>query len=105
MSSHRQIFKSTALIGGMQVVNLGIGIVRNKALALLLGTSGWGLAGLYTSAASLIGSVSGLGINSSGVRQIAAAVGTGDDNRIARTIITLRRASLISGFLGMALLL
>jgi PST family polysaccharide transporter len=105
MSSHRQIFKSTALIGGMQVVNLGIGIVRNKALALLLGTAGWGVAGLYTAAASLIGSVSGLGINASGVRQIAAAVGTGDDHRVARTIITLRRASLISGFLGMTLLL
>ena len=28
MSSHRQIFKSTALIGGMQVINMSVGIVR-----------------------------------------------------------------------------
>ena len=72
MSSHRQIFKSTALIGGMQVVTLAIGVVRNKALALLLGRSGVGLAGLYLAATTLIGSLAGLGINSSGVRQIAA---------------------------------
>ncbi len=46
MSSHRQIFKSTALIGGTQVINMGIGIVRTKALAVLLGPAGMGLAGL-----------------------------------------------------------
>jgi PST family polysaccharide transporter len=105
MSSHRQIFKSTALIGGMQVINMGIGIVRTKALAVLLGPAGMGLAGLYMTATGLVGSVAGLGINASGVRQIAEAAGTHDETRIARTIITLRRIALISGFLGMALVL
>lgn len=101
MSSHRQIFKSTALIGGTQVINMVIGIARNKALAMLLGPAGMGLAGLYMSATGLIGSVAGLGLNASGVRQIAEAAGTNDQIRIARTIITLRRVSLISGLLGM----
>jgi len=73
MSSHRQIFKSTALIGGTQVINMGIGIVRTKALAMLLGPAGIGLAGLYTSAVGIVGAMSGLGINASGVRQIAEA--------------------------------
>jgi PST family polysaccharide transporter len=101
MSSHRQIFKSTALIGGMQVINMGIGIVRTKALAVLLGPTGMGLAGLYVTATGLIGSVAGLGLNASGVRQIAEAAGTHDETRIARTIITLRRVALISGIIGM----
>ncbi|HEY3913807.1 MAG TPA: oligosaccharide flippase family protein, partial [Verrucomicrobiae bacterium] len=105
MSSHRQIFKSTALIGGMQVVTLAVGVVRNKALALLLGRSGVGLAGLYIAAIALIGSLAGLGINASGVRQIAAAVGTGDETRIARTVITLRRASIFCGLFGGVLVL
>jgi PST family polysaccharide transporter len=105
MSSHRQILKSTALIGGTQVIKMGIGIVRTKALALLLGPPGVGLAGLYMSATSLIGAVSSLGLYSSGVRQIAEAASTNDETRIARTIITLRRASLISGLLGMVLVL
>jgi PST family polysaccharide transporter len=105
MSSHRQIFKSTALIGGTQVINMGMSIFRTKALAMLLGPSGMGLAGLYMTATSLIGSAAGLGINSSGVRQIAEAAGTHDETRIARTIVTLRRAALISGLLGMGLAL
>ena len=105
MSSHRQIFKSTALIGGTQIINMGIGILRTKVLAMLLGPAGMGLAGLYMSATSLIGSVSGLGINASGVRQIAEAAGSNDETRIARTAITLRRISMISGALGMLLVL
>lgn len=105
MSSHRQIFKSTALIGGSQIINMVIGILRTKVLAVLLGPAGLGLAGLYMSATSLIGSVAGLGINSSGVRQIAEAAGTNDQERISKTIVTLHRASLFSGLLGMVLVL
>jgi PST family polysaccharide transporter len=105
MSSHRQIFKSTALIGGTQVINMAIGIMRTKVLAMLLGPAGMGLAGLYTAATGLIGSVTGLGLNASGVRQIGEAAGTNDEIRIARTAVTLRRISLFSGVLGMSLVL
>lgn len=105
MSSHRQIFKSTALIGGTQVINMVIGIFRTKVLAVLLGPAGMGLAGLYMSATALIGSIAGLGINASGVRQIAEASGTSDEERIARTVVTLHRVSLFSGLLGMVLVL
>lgn len=105
MSSHRQIFKSTALIGGTQIINLGMAVVRTKALALMLGPSGIGLAGLYMAATGLIGSLAGLGLNASGVRQIAEAAGTNDEIQIARTIVTLRRVALISGLLGTVLVL
>jgi PST family polysaccharide transporter len=57
------------------------------------------------SASGLVGSVAGLGINASGVRQIAVAAGTNDENRIARTIITVRRVAVISGVVGMVILL
>jgi PST family polysaccharide transporter len=46
-----------------------------------------------------------MGINSSGVRQIAEAVGSGDAVRIAHTTIVLRRISIVLGALGAALLL
>jgi PST family polysaccharide transporter len=105
VSSYRQILKTTALIGGTQVINMAIGIVRTKVLAVLLGPAGMGLAGLYMTATGLIGSVAGLGLNTSGVRQISEAAATNDETRIARTITTLRRVSLISGLLGMALVL
>jgi PST family polysaccharide transporter len=105
ISSYRLIFKSTALIGSAQIINIFAGIVRTKALALLLGPAGMGLVGLYSTATGLIGTITGMGIGSSGVRQIAEAAGAKDNNKIACTIIALRRASLVSGALGMLVVL
>src|SRR5450759_3758202 len=88
--TYGQILKSTALVGGSSVINIAIGIIRTKAIAVLLGPAGFGLAGLYGSVSNLTQSVAGMGINSSGVRQIAEAVGSGDTERIARTAVVLR---------------
>jgi PST family polysaccharide transporter len=104
-STYREILKSTALVGGSQVINIGMGIVRTKAMAMLLGPAGFGLAGLYMSVATLTQSVAGMGINNSGVRQIAQAAGTGDAARIARTAYVLRRTSIMVGVLGAIILL
>jgi PST family polysaccharide transporter len=104
-SSYRQIFKSTALVGGAQVANILLGIVRTKVLAILLGPSGMGISGMYQAATGLVGTLAGFGIGTAGVRQIAEAAGTGDENRIARTAGTLRRTSLLSGLLGMLVVL
>ncbi len=103
-ASYGQILKSSALIGGSSVVKIGLGIIRNKAMAVMLGPAGVGLLGLYGSITDLAQSVAGMGINSSGVRQIAEAVGTGESERIARTVTTLRRVAVVLGMLGALLL-
>ncbi|MBZ6079385.1 O-antigen translocase [Microvirga puerhi] len=103
--TYTQILKSTAQIGGSSVVNIAFGIIRNKALALILGPSGVGLMGLYNSVADLTQSFSGLGVQSSGVRQIAEAAGTENEERIATTAIVLRRISFFLGLFGACLLL
>jgi enterobacterial common antigen flippase len=59
---------------------------------------------LYGSIADLARSVAGMGINSSGVRQIAEAVGSGNEEQIARTAIVLRGTSIILGVSGALLL-
>jgi PST family polysaccharide transporter len=102
---YRTILKSTGIVGGAQVANIILGVVRIKALALLLGASGVGVAGMYQAATALVGTVTGLGVGSAGVRQIAEASGTGDSARVARTVLILRRTSRISGALGMAVVL
>jgi PST family polysaccharide transporter len=103
--TYGQILRSSALIGGSQLLNIAIGIVRTKAIAMLLGPAGYGLFGLYGSIANLAQSIAGMGVNSSGVRQIAEAVGSGDTERIALTTIVLRRTSIVLGLLGAVLLL
>jgi PST family polysaccharide transporter len=102
--TYGQILKSSAVIGGSSAVNIGFRIVRTKIMAVLLGPAGIGLLGLYGSVADLSGSVIGMGLNSSGVRQIAEAAGTGDAPRIARTVTALRRVALCCGALGTLLL-
>jgi enterobacterial common antigen flippase len=103
-NTYGQIIKSSALVGGSSVLKIGLGIVRIKAMALVLGPAGMGLLGLYSSIADLAGTIAGMGINSSGVRQIAEATGTGDTERIARTVTTLRRVALLLGVAGALLL-
>ncbi|MDX0630718.1 oligosaccharide flippase family protein [Sinorhizobium medicae] len=102
--SYGQILKSTALIGGSSAVNVVFAIFRNKATALLLGPAGVGLMGLYSSIADIACALAGLGIQASGVRQIAIAVGSGDADAIARTATALRRVSVLLGLVGALLL-
>ncbi len=102
--SYGQILKSSALIGGAQVANIAIGIVRTKAMAMMLGPAGFGLMAMYGSIADLARSTAELGINSSGVRQIAEAAGSGDQARLATTVVVLRRTAIILGLLGAVLL-
>jgi enterobacterial common antigen flippase len=103
--SYGEILKSSALIGFSTLINLAIGIIRTKAMAVWLGPAGFGLMGLYASIADLAQSLAGMGINASGVRQIAEAVGAGDTERIARAAVVLRRTAVLLGVLGAAVLI
>ena len=103
--SYGQILKSSALVGGSSLLNVVIGMVRTKVLAVLLGPAGFGLFGVYNSIANLTQTFAGMGVNSSGVRQIAEAAGTEDGERVARTALVLRRVSLLLGVLGALILL
>lgn len=97
---YRSIFKATSLIGGSAFINILIGMIRTKFVAVLLGPSGVGLIGIYGTITNMVAIFSGMGINNSGTRQIAEAYGTHDQERIARTVIALRRVCWLTGFTG-----
>jgi len=99
-STYGQILKSSAIIGGSSVLNIGFGIIRTKVMAMLLGPSGLGVMGLYSSISDLTRSIAVMGMNDSGVRQIAVAISTGDTFRIARMVTVLRRLAVLLGALG-----
>lgn len=99
-TSYRQILKSSSIIGGAQGINYVISLIRMKIVAVLLGPTGVGLVGLYVSAMGVIGTLSGLGIATSGVREVAEAHGTGDPVRAARTAEILRRVCWMTGVFG-----
>ena len=51
--SYRQIFNAASIIGSSAFLNMFLTMFRNKITAVLLGTSGMGLLGLFISLNSL----------------------------------------------------
>lgn len=91
------------MLGGSQGLSYLISIIRTKALAYLIGPSGIGLIGLYSSITATVGVLSGMGIGESAVRTVAVAHGSGDPAKLSRVATVIRRASLISGLMGLVL--
>lgn len=87
-------------MGGSQAITYLVGLVRVKAVALLLGPAGVGIVGLYTSTMNMASEVSGLGLQRSAVRTIAVAQGQGDAAAVARAIRMLRRLCWLTGIVG-----
>lgn len=71
MSSYREIAKSSGIIGIVQIVKIIFGLIQNKVLALIVGTAGFGMWGMYNTYIEMVSSFSSLGLDASGVRQIA----------------------------------
>lgn len=87
------------IIGSAQVVNILISIVRMKVLAGFLGPSGIGLFSIYNSLLGMVQQTAGLGMGSSGVRQIASS--RGDEATLSRVRRVLFAAHLLQGTLAM----
>lgn len=99
--SKRAILKSTTLLGGSSLINILIGMVKTKIVAILLGPSGVGFMGVLNSLQQIISTVTGFGLNSSGVRQIAYAAANGDEKSVALTVKSLRITVWATGGLGL----
>ena len=102
-SSYKQIAKATSIFGGVQVFNILLSIIRSKVVALLLGTSGVGLMGMFTATTSMIASLTNLGIGFSAVRTVSESAASNDGSLISRTIKTLRRWVVLTGLAGAAI--
>ena len=76
-SNHHAIFRASFLTGGAQVVGLVIGLIRNKVVAICLGTAGVGFSAMLNQVFGVMQATSTLGIPPAGVRAVALAR---DDN-------------------------
>jgi O-antigen/teichoic acid export membrane protein len=101
-SSHRQIFRSSAVIGGASIINMIVNIVKIKVLAVLLGPAGVGLMGLYQNIMGMAATLSGCGLDRSGVRHVALLADDGATFAIVRRALWL--GNLLLGAIGMAAL-
>lgn len=99
-SNSRGLIKSMLVIGSAQAVNILISIARMKVLAVLLGPSGVGLLSIYNSLQGMVQQTAGLGMGSSGVREIASS--RGEEATLSRVRRVLFAAHLVQGALAMA---
>ena len=87
-ASYHRILRSTSIIGGASFINIAIGVLRTKILAVLLGPAGVGLASLYTGLMGTASTVATMGLGPVGTRQIAEAWSKDD----VRAILVARHA-------------
>lgn len=97
-NSFRNILKNTSIFGGVQVFNILISAIRLKFVAVILGPSGMGIAGLFNTSSLTIQQFASLGLNMSIVKEIGHS--KDKESRLANLLAAIRPLILISGLLG-----
>lgn len=97
--------KATSLFGGVQVALIILNIIRSKIIAVLLGSVGMGIYGLYNTTINLLSSCTNLGLATSSVRDISIAHKEGDEIKVAKTISSFRTLVWLTGLFGLTICL
>lgn len=99
-SSYNSILKYTGLFGGVQVINILVGLVRNKLVSVILGPNGFGFVSLLNSTIKLLSDSTNFGISFSAVRQISDYYEHSDKAKLYHYIKVIRSWSLLAAFVG-----
>jgi len=100
--SYRTILRSSSIIGGAQVINIVVSLVKMKVVAVLLGPAGVGLVGLYLNLVQTAATVAALGFGNVGTRQIATARAEGGEAAVGRTRRALFWGTMVLALIGAA---
>lgn len=95
-NSYKGILKSTALFGGVQVLNVLVNIIRGKLVAMILGPDGMGISSLLGSAAATIQQFFSLGLNTTAMREISQAKETNDAQEQSFIVAVFRKLVLLA---------
>ena len=101
--SYSHILRYTGLFGGVQGLNILVGVVRNKLVAMILGPDGMGLISLFNSTLKLMSDSTNFGISISAVKSISEHFDKNEEEKLADTVKLVRSWSLLAGLLGMFL--
>ena len=99
--SYRHVLKYTGIFGGVQGLNIVMGLVRTKLIAILLGPSGMGLASLFNTTVNFVSQSTNLGVAFSAVRHISELYDKGDREALEHFVKVVRGWSLLTALLGM----
>ena len=94
------VLKYTGIFGGVQGLVILIGLVRNKAMAVLLGAGGMGLNALLVSAQNFASQCTNLGISFGAVPKLSELYEQEQRERLQYYLQVVRLWSLIAAMLG-----
>ncbi len=94
----RSILKGTSIFGGVQIFNILISAIRIKFVAVILGPSGMGIAGLFNTASLTIQQFASLGLNLSVVKEVGQ--NKEEDSRLANVLTAIRPLIYTSSLIG-----
>ena len=101
--SFAHILRSSALMGGAQVITLAMAFLRSKLIAVLIGPSGIGLMGVFNAFNANVSTVAGWGLGTSAVRTVAGAAEADKERKVA-AVRTFGRRLAWAGFFGVLIL-
>lgn len=104
-NSYSHVLKYTGIFGGVQGLNILIGLVRNKLVALILGPAGMGLASLYNTVVNFVSQATNLGISFSAVKHLSEIFDSHDNARIESFVMTVRAWTAVAALAGFAVCL
>jgi len=99
-NNYRGIFKATTLIGGVQVINILISVIRNKVVSILLGPAGMGIMGLLQSTVNALYSISNCGLTSSALKNVSVAYEQKDPIALGRVVYVVKRLLWVTGVIA-----
>ncbi|WP_316632900.1 oligosaccharide flippase family protein [uncultured Flavobacterium sp.] len=103
--TYRQILKTTSLFGGVQFFTILISIIRTKLIAIFIGPAGMGIIALLNSTLGVVSGISGLGMETSAVKNISENYKNDDLKTVSRTIQIIKKIVFFTGILGMLLVI
>jgi len=98
--SYLHILKYTGLFGGIQGLNILVGLIRNKLVAIILGPAGMGLLSLFNSTINLLSNTTNLGVPVSSVKYLSEAKDTTAKKNSLKQVSIIRHWEFITAIIG-----
>lgn len=100
---YKRAAKTTFLFSAVQIIRLGIGLIRNKVVAVLLGPAGMGIMNVLTSYTHFVQSGACLGLSQSAVKDVSEANGENNREKFSRIISLTNKLVLMTSLLGLVI--
>lgn len=96
--SYKSILKGTSIFGGVQLVQILIGLLRGKFVALFLGPQGMGISSIFAASTTTLTQVSSLGLNLAYVKEVAEH--KENPNRLGMMVSVAMRLTMLTALAG-----